>query len=289
MSHQSDRRFSSVATAFAFAALIASLVMSVMFCTTFTEKSDPSNQSGLTAVVSQNSSSICSRFPEYNVSTWNGSELCYDFPLIWSDEEEKLALRLLSSAHEIFSQEGIRYSICWGTALGYSRSKYFTAWDDDIDICFPAQSIAKFANMTILADRGLRVTRLEENSYVRKLIFIDRENIPGYSYSWPFLDLWDIDANSKEYRALFPPVLVKDFGELAVSNVNVYVPRDIPGVLELNYGADCATTCIMQSTCHRGEMGYKNVPNPGRKENCSDVFDKCGMIYPDRFKPQVSV
>lgn len=61
-------------------------------------------------------------------------------------ERRELQLQMLDEIHEICQNNGIRYSLAYGTLLGAIRHKGFIPWDDDVDIMMPYHDMLKFKN-----------------------------------------------------------------------------------------------------------------------------------------------
>ena len=50
------------------------------------------------------------------------------------EEMKTLMLDIMSSIDEFCRQNGLRYSLAYGTLIGAVRHKGYIPWDDDIDI-----------------------------------------------------------------------------------------------------------------------------------------------------------
>lgn len=55
-----------------------------------------------------------------------------------------IQLGILDYIHSFCSQNGIKYSLAFGTLLGAVRHKGYIPWDDDIDICMPRADYERF-------------------------------------------------------------------------------------------------------------------------------------------------
>lgn len=61
------------------------------------------------------------------------------------DEDIKnIELKILKYIDDICSQNGIQYSLAYGTLLGAIRHRGFIPWDDDIDICMDRKNFNRF-------------------------------------------------------------------------------------------------------------------------------------------------
>ena len=60
------------------------------------------------------------------------------------DEIKQVEYNVLCQIDEICRQEGINYSLAYGTLLGAIRHKGFIPWDDDIDLIMPRDDYERF-------------------------------------------------------------------------------------------------------------------------------------------------
>ena len=59
-------------------------------------------------------------------------------------EIQTCSLEILQTVHEYCSDNGIMYSLAYGTLIGAIRHKGFIPWDDDIDIIMPRPDYERF-------------------------------------------------------------------------------------------------------------------------------------------------
>lgn len=61
-------------------------------------------------------------------------------------ELQKVSLDILADVHSFCVQEGIKYSMDYGTLIGALRHKGFIPWDDDVDIVMPRPDFERFCH-----------------------------------------------------------------------------------------------------------------------------------------------
>lgn len=60
------------------------------------------------------------------------------------NEQKRIQLEILDDIHMFCLQNGIRYSLAYGTLLGAIRHQGYIPWDDDIDLMMPRTDYEKF-------------------------------------------------------------------------------------------------------------------------------------------------
>jgi hypothetical protein len=189
----------------------------------------------------------------------------------------------------------ISYAIADSTALGFARhNKSFIPWDDDIDVFVGSgkdvEAIrARVASNNARArplladghahfgagDYGWLATHRCRWSCTLKIFDRRRPHIPGYNWSYPFVDVFDpsrLPRRSTARTVMLPP------RRSVFAGVPVSVPRDLAEHLKREFGPKHMSECKANSYDHAAE---KRRPNVGKEAvlPCSEVFAACGHLY----------
>lgn len=79
-------------------------------------------------------------------------------------EVQQIALGVLKNIHNICEEQGLRYTLAYGTLIGTIRHKGFIPWDDDIDIMMPRPDFEKLVEYYNTHDTGpFRLMNLQNN------------------------------------------------------------------------------------------------------------------------------
>ena len=129
---------------------------------------------------------------------------------------QNVALDILKDVHGFCSENGIRYSLAYGTLLGAIRHKGFIPWDDDIDIYMPRPDYEKFfaaykskgRNVAIHESKSLiafgRVCDTEKTIVKTTLPWASQENLGVW------IDVFPIDGISDKKEEFSQSILHLD-------------------------------------------------------------------------------
>lgn len=118
-------------------------------------------------------------------------ELTECFRPLWTQDERKKVLGLLSTMKKIFKENNIGYFIFYGTLLGAIRHKGLIPWDDDTDVVISTGDKEYLLTLThVLEEHRVGICPFYGGL---KFYYTDTpltHHVEGYLHSWPFIDLF---------------------------------------------------------------------------------------------------
>lgn len=149
-----------------------------------------------------------------------------------SSEVKQIELKILLEFDRFCKENGLRYLLAFGTALGAARHGGFIPWDDDIDVIMPREDYECFLASYVASDsrRFKLTTYRDESSIYHFAKLIDATTLVYETYLNPrystglWIDIFPIDKVSLDadlkgtitkVRRLF------NLREIAVSNPKV--------------------------------------------------------------------
>jgi len=176
------------------------------------------------------------------------------FANVWNADDKKLLTDLLRRLMKISISANINCVLMAGSLLGWARhNKDIIPWDDDLDVSTHKDNIS-ILRKAFEKDPELNV--LFRNGYIK----ISWENqgtpIDGYSYSYPFIDIFPYELKDDSIKVLSKTIkLDKPFKTVTDSfiGVNVNVPVEYPKILDGLYGVNWSDTCISSNWNHKNE------------------------------------
>ncbi len=178
---------------------------------------------------------------------------------------KEFAIKLLKEVTEILDEFNICYFLISGTLLGFIRHNDFIPWDDDIDLIVDASIIDKLPEIKkkysqIRFMETPMCKWLYKGFYEKSII----ENLNGYEWNWPFVDLFIFGYNDDKthlnfFNRLwdvnkFFPVQKKQFLGMEVS-----IPNDPDYFLKINYGSNYMKVAKSNNYCHKSESGIDDI------------------------------
>jgi glycosyl transferase family 25 len=217
-----------------------------------------------------------------------------------------LILQMIKELTSILKEKNIYVIPMYGTLLGMVRHKGFIPWDDDVDVCIAEEHMSTLISLKDkLAEKNIGLST--PNNYI-KLYSLIEPKIPGYDWSWPFIDVfsytvkddsvyisevgfeitkWKYKENKIKHSDFFP--LKSNLFEKITMNM----PNNIDNVLEKLYGKDWENVCVSSSWTHREEKLLSKVYKTSCKNILQtplieDIFENVWVINlesrPDRWK-----
>ena len=201
---------------------------------------------------------------------------CSDWPVSWKADRHARFVALLAGVDAFLHEANVSYAIADSTALGYARHNgCFIPWDDDIDIVVQSRRVDVKAITAHAKRHPVYCSAKCKYSCSLKLFPCTGKRVPGYNWSYPFVDVFASgDRASTACGVIFPAKRV------TLAGVRVNAPRDMDTHLSREFGLDYMTACKARSYDHSTET---RRPNVGKEAvaPCAAVLKKCGKAYPN--------
>lgn len=115
------------------------------------------------------------------------------------EEKRIVQLKMLQEVDQFCRNNGIRYSLAFGTLLGAVRHKGFIPWDDDMDIMMPMPDLEKFKR-SFISENVRYIDVFNEKYY--PLPFPDIVDTHTYSKRGLITKGWGVDINLYPIKGL---------------------------------------------------------------------------------------
>lgn len=126
---------------------------------------------------------------------------------------QKCELEIMKDIHIFCVNNNIKYSLCYGTALGAVRHKGFIPWDDDIDIVMPREDYDRFISLWQNNDKYHLVNKDTDIDFTQNFtkikknntVFLQPEDIKKNYHKGIFIDIFPADRipSNKILRSAF--------------------------------------------------------------------------------------
>jgi GR25 family glycosyltransferase involved in LPS biosynthesis len=148
----------------------------------------------------------------------------------WSPSHYELIQGILKIITSIAKKKDVHLMLHGGSLLGWVRHDGILPWDDDVDIGIHEGQFLSFAQGVIEDGRLGMMQRLElhTNAYYYKIWSDAGDNIQGFPYKFPFVDLWLYRTGEEDLLfhngIIFPNVLKRGFQKALFENSEFDVP-----------------------------------------------------------------
>lgn len=183
------------------------------------------------------------------------------FKSVWKNDKKGYddAILILKYFNNFCNKYGIKFSLIFGTLLGYVRHNGFIPWDDDMDVTVENKKFNKY--YLLLNNDQFKIIKYKG---FYKLFLRKNKSIGEYAWSWPFLDIFPYFQENNQI--LIPsPSLQKnsayeykfnDFYPLKIrkyENIYLPVPNNSQQILNVNYGKNWKNVCKSGLWVHKTE------------------------------------
>ena len=217
---------------------------------------------------------------------WRDSSLV---PRVLTKEEHELAIRLIQTVSEIFSQHDIQWVIYYGTLIGSFMCHDLLPWDDDLDALIDVKDIHKVIAMEdsgILRNAGLQYTVFR---HIHKLSFMDQPLVGPWSWSWPSLDLipyikqgeiiQNLDPRNTKHRFSVPKGKFLPTHMRPLSMLWLPAPNNLYFMLSVTYQSSQGQ--MFKFTCVTAEYDHKleNFRMGRHQASCSKLIKDYPFVW----------
>ncbi|WP_188316147.1 LicD family protein [Chitinophaga agrisoli] len=180
----------------------------------------------------------------------------------WSAPNKSMARRLLDLLNTHAERNNIHLVLHGGSLLGHIRHDEIMPWDDDIDLGIASQAVSTL--LLSLETEGIARFKVYPwtyngaNSIYYKVWLDEGEEIPGYEYKFPFVDIWLYYENDDEVfykdaeRFRFPKHVYYPFKQIQFEGCTMKIPNHPVHALDLMY-KDWKSHIVVYSWSHRLE------------------------------------
>lgn len=202
----------------------------------------------------------------------------------FSESERQQVITAMKVLTDTLDSANITYFLYGGSLIGSWRHHDIIPWDDDLDIIV---NISSWEAIEALRFSGYTLNIQTLNRY--KFYSNDAKPIPGYFWSWPYIDicffgdngthLYDMDPGfSKSFvydKADVLPLVRRPFAGL-----KLYAPKNTEKVIKQNYNA---LECQTRSYDHRRQ---RSIPNSNiTVVDCTILYRLYPFVIRDKSTP----
>ncbi len=181
----------------------------------------------------------------------------------WSVSNKTLIRKILAIISQLSHNHGINLILHGGSLLGYVRHGQILPWDDDVDIGIEALDFKNFVEIISEDGRLKLIERFESHTstFFYKLWLDEGEPIVGYSYKFPFVDIWLYSKAEKNLvfhnGIIFPNVLCRGLESVLFEGSKYHIPQNYLECLDSIYSG-WREKIKIYPFCHRLETFKSN-------------------------------
>lgn len=163
-------------------------------------------------------------------------------------EIQQESLKILQDVHRFCEDNGIRYSIAYGTMIGAARHKGFIPWDNDIDIYMPRPDYERFCH-SFRSDRYSIISEYDKGCYINFCrVYDDRETVASSPHviadgfkGGIWIDVFPMDGAPDDHDAFEAKMLhmSKDWNQLQ------YLRKAVGGIPHIKEAFGFKEMCIL--------------------------------------------
>jgi GR25 family glycosyltransferase involved in LPS biosynthesis len=219
-----------------------------------------------TGPIRSSSSAVPATLPELSI--------CEFFPFRWNDSLRQPMVELMSATHQLLEEIGVEYALVYSTLLGFYRhGQHFIPWDDDADMYIRPQDTER-----VIARIQQDTVYCTESFWGGPKIFrCDGLHIYPYNWSYPFIDIFNINTSEVAPEIMWPTSLATFEG------IQVRIPKNPQAHLSTKYGNPWQKECTSADYNHAKEQ---MVDVGVKREACEELQAKCGSMWPDEMAPR---
>jgi phosphorylcholine metabolism protein LicD len=150
---------------------------------------------------------------------------------LWTKRSQQKAIDIIRYLFNLAKELKFPIFLSDGTLLGLVRHGSMMGWDDDIDLSLDQKDLNSLIRK-IEQDDIYRITKhywKNDSVIYYKVWDKNNTNIPGYPYSFPFVDIWIYDNNKQLidffYYEPLPYKLIFPLAKALFYDIQVYIPN----------------------------------------------------------------
>jgi hypothetical protein len=204
-------------------------------------------------------------------------------------------LKLIEITTTIFDKHDIKYTLMYGSLLGYVRHNGLIPWDDDMDITMSIKDYDRVIKTTKddFKKFGVGISKSFACIMIKIYFLKEKKSLSPLDFTWPFIDIFTFEQVNED--TIFLDDLMKKqtnfkvkdffpFQEVSILGVKTYVPANPKAILDSIY-KDWNETCISSNLIHKNHKKIRNIKTIQCKDIQTvkeDVFENVWVISFDR-------